>query len=366
MARFNLSCALAKAGELSQARDELRRLLHQDLPRFRQRVLTDPDLQSLRQSEHWTDLQRNIGELEAQWRQVARLGLPVVALPTLRSVAPDPLQATRSLPEARAGVYLSQVNRFVPLAAPMDGALGLTVADDRSKVLSVRGVGALDAQGSLSSLRVESIDSFGEAGPGYAAPLVYTPTTDALWTALDFPLDAGKPTFHDSKSLLGRPVQTALRVQAHYTAFVNDQSDARARKALLRLPEQTRLLYAPIRKAPLGSDEPDRINFAGGSTFLPHGVLLYAVFERCALDGINQVLSHAMHYVSNEGLVLALADGAAGGVAVRLVGDVLMLQSGEETLLLDANNPRLSESHKLPRQLYLSPPFAASSCTLGT
>lgn len=357
MARYNLSCALVALGQLDTAADELRRVLQSDLPQFRSRLMTDADLLPLRQSAGWKAIEQQLGELDLAWHKAATTLLPVVYLPRAERVSTTSYEQSQAVPYARAGVYSSTDARFIPLGQPVERTLGLSMTTDGGQVVGFSGEGGLDVEATIQRLREHRSKSDGQTPP------VIRKSTDALWFMADAPLDGGKVVLHDYRSDFVAPIHKTLRVTAFGATFVRAFEPLDVNAAVQRLPSQARAHYAAVIK---GSElEGDRSNLMRDWERLPNGILLFTIGGHCKPGDVSTPHRHFVHYVSTSGETHVLFDAAPGGGAIRLVGDIVMVQSGEDTLLLDAKNPTVQGAARLPKGLYLSIPFTEHGCTRG-
>lgn len=104
-ARFNLACAQARLGLLDAAWISIRRVLHEDLRGFLQRVRQDPDLTALR-NRHGAALRAYVQDLELRYDHAESSGLPVFR--AARSLRGGSLRW-----RVRPGYYLADARRFV-------------------------------------------------------------------------------------------------------------------------------------------------------------------------------------------------------------------------------------------------------------
>lgn len=131
-ARYNLACALARGGEADRALGEIERLLARDLPTFRRRLASDPDLAPLREAPHAEKLAKRIEALEAAWRRAAAEGVPVVLA---RPNGDGRLTDMPDRPIAiRAGVWSSARRVFVPLGESVPRAIRATADPPTGRV----------------------------------------------------------------------------------------------------------------------------------------------------------------------------------------------------------------------------------------
>ena len=115
MARFNLACALSRTGDFAAAREELRVVLHHNLPRFSERFAEDEDLAPLRDSEEGSRLRREITSLGERYAEVSARGVVGVLRQRESSTSDERHRSTETLV---TGVYLHPTRRFVPLRPP--------------------------------------------------------------------------------------------------------------------------------------------------------------------------------------------------------------------------------------------------------
>src|SRR5262249_46460234 len=106
--------------------------LDADLPAFAARLESEPALAALRASEFGLRLREHASALAGPWLEAAHRGLPAV----LWEGAEDEVSILRSR-VLRAGVYLHDVRRFLPLEAGAQGVFGALVDVPRGRVVTV-------------------------------------------------------------------------------------------------------------------------------------------------------------------------------------------------------------------------------------
>lgn len=115
--RFLLAALQAAQGASSDACSAIAHLLEMDLPAMNRRFETEPALAELRKGADGSRLVEHASAVRALWRQATNDGLPAVMARGTRDVLD--IWYPRYL---RAGVYLHETKRFLPVTPPVDGA----------------------------------------------------------------------------------------------------------------------------------------------------------------------------------------------------------------------------------------------------
>lgn len=111
-ARFNHACALARLGRGADAWAELELLLCADLPTTAPRLLSDPDLESVRAAH---DVAAAIDEVAAQYRAAAGRGTPLVSFVHGPEMPSSSYVVGTEWEESQAGVWIATDGVFVPM-----------------------------------------------------------------------------------------------------------------------------------------------------------------------------------------------------------------------------------------------------------
>ncbi len=115
--RFLLAILQAAQGASSEACGAIAHLLEMDLPATNRRFQTEPALAELRRSADGNRLVEHADAVRTLWRQATSDGLPAVMARGTRDVLD--IWYPKYL---RAGVYLHETKRFLPVTPPVDGA----------------------------------------------------------------------------------------------------------------------------------------------------------------------------------------------------------------------------------------------------
>jgi hypothetical protein len=130
--RFALLKAQAAAGEPAHACEELGQLLVMDLPAYAPALENDPALEALRASPFGPRLREQVRLLTVLWQEAAARGMPGVLW--AGTLDPVGVQRVRLL---RAGVYLHDQKRFLPLAGDERNAASAFLDTPRARVVTV-------------------------------------------------------------------------------------------------------------------------------------------------------------------------------------------------------------------------------------
>ncbi len=134
-AHFNRACALARLGRLDESAAAMERLLHEDLPDFRERLESDEDLTALRESEHGARLRTVIEGLDERYGEAIARGVQAYTFRPRASWANDAPRFPVS--DLRIGVYDPATRRFVPVAPRVPDAQGGAIVRDERAVIQV-------------------------------------------------------------------------------------------------------------------------------------------------------------------------------------------------------------------------------------
>jgi len=138
--RYNLACALARAGEVERAALQMEGLLSRDLPTVRRRLARDPDLAALRASPHTERLAAHLRAVESEWTTAAVRGMPVLAV---RGGGTRGNEGPRLV---RAGVWWHERARFVPLGESLAAAIASEADPETGWVATISARPSQDAE----------------------------------------------------------------------------------------------------------------------------------------------------------------------------------------------------------------------------
>jgi hypothetical protein len=137
LARFNRACALSRLGRTAEAAEVMAQLLRVDLPAFASRLDLDEDLAALRAAPEAAGLARLRAELTSAYAAAVARGMPALLYST-HVVVGDANVA--ELPfDHRAGVWLADTGRFVPVTPEVEASLGLVWSSDTATVTVLHG-----------------------------------------------------------------------------------------------------------------------------------------------------------------------------------------------------------------------------------
>ena len=139
LARYNAACVMALLQQHAASAAELSGLLRRDLPRFLPRLAADTDLETLRASARGQALMREANSLHQTWLELARRGIPAVAwipyVPRSGAGLDEPPHVRSRW--FRAGVWVHDTRRFLPLVPPVPDALAALVDVQAARALVV-------------------------------------------------------------------------------------------------------------------------------------------------------------------------------------------------------------------------------------
>jgi len=132
LARYNLACARARAGDLDGARSDLEQVFESDLIGMRAHAEVDPDLVELWKSALGLALRAKLPDLEARYESVLRRGLHAILWQEGTSHRGGAIRPFL----VRVGVYDIETARFLPVA-PFSPSAFMGFASTRAPVAVV-------------------------------------------------------------------------------------------------------------------------------------------------------------------------------------------------------------------------------------
>lgn len=131
--RYRLAAANAASGDFRSACSEMARVLELDFVGFAERYESDKAFAPLQSSEAGVQLREHARAVEKLWRQAIQTGLPVMMSRGTRG----PMEIWRPS-YLRGGVYVHEVQRFLPMEPGVDGASAALVNPKANSVAVVK------------------------------------------------------------------------------------------------------------------------------------------------------------------------------------------------------------------------------------
>jgi hypothetical protein len=362
LARYNLACAHSRLNDLDSALEELTHVLVRDLPRFKRAAREDQDLGNLRRSELGKELEHRIEVLEEVWAEAMQKGTPTIVWRDRSATLISEAQGAQGQ-LVRPGVWLHDLERFVPAMEVIPGALSGLVDVDEQQAIIVTGKATIDLPPTLED--VELLVS--PLSPAGESPRRATLAMDNLSTVEVHAVASGL-------RVRGNTTKSHWR-ELRASGLVRSESQEPPTRPVLRINPDGSLL---TRYHPPGWSHKGRSVFAPGGREMvmqqghsvatqhsivldasgEHGVVV-AVRMKCTDDG--PVLKH---WIDRLDLAAGKAEGLAqtdGGAAAAYGRDgALYLQIGSETIRYAT--PTATRYETLPEGIMLAPPMQKPTC----
>jgi hypothetical protein len=116
LARYNLACALARLGRIDDAVAELDVVLVRDPRRFAARVRGDADLDAVRGSSAWSELDARIDAALRGYDRALERGVPASFYEYSRPMEHEGRPQSGGTKNLVVGMYLHEARRFVPVS----------------------------------------------------------------------------------------------------------------------------------------------------------------------------------------------------------------------------------------------------------
>ncbi len=341
-ARYLTVVENSQQGKVAQARDILLSLLKEDLPRYSERWRNSDVLQPLRETEYANEIDQHIDALAARWRDTIVQGLPVLRW-RAPGVSGDPFQ--RAAPQLlRAGMYLPEASRFVPLGPHTTNAIAVLHLPTRQQILVVYGVRYPGLSSGLDEVKVQLYDAVSADAIGLA---VRSPHGYEGPQALELASDARgvyMRAINDVASYPDKPLVSDWQVVSGVAAIDGLKPKLRvmAEGSILGIPEATAMSLSPIILAQ--TEAAWRVSLEMGCTWNSG-------------DQPKSILQYSIHHHQQ-----AIAEGAGGASIMVSTQGQLLVQTGQRVSQYPPNARTLEHGKALPEGLVLTDPLVEKEC----